>query len=103
MKNLNLFVSIPMANRTEFTIKKVMAKATKEVAAGFEGSDIQVTLLNSYFEEELSPLEFLGKSIMLMAKADVVYFCKGWSTARGCKVEYEAARLYNKMVILESD
>ena len=37
---------------------------------------------------------YLGKSIMMMAEADVVYFGRGWRSARGCVVEYEAAYRY---------
>lgn len=35
-----------------------------------------------------------GKSLELMADADVVYFAEGWQKARGCRLEYECARAY---------
>ena len=43
----------------------------------------------------------LGKSIELLAQADVVYFCDGWEYARGCKIEHDAAVAYGLDVIYE--
>lgn len=34
---------------------------------------------------------YLGKSIELLAQADVAYFVKGWYKARGCLIENECA------------
>ena len=40
-----------------------------------------------------SPL-FLGKSLELLAQADVVYFAPGWADARGCRIEHLCAVEY---------
>ena len=52
----------------------------------------------SYFGEsakkQMLPLELLGKSIELLAHADLAVFAPGWLSARGCKIEYECAVQY---------
>lgn len=47
------------------------------------------------------PLWFLAKSLQKMSECDLVYFCKGWETARGCIIEHEAARQYGLDVLYE--
>lgn len=38
----------------------------------------------------------LGRSLVMMSEADIVCFAKGWSEARGCKIEHECAVQYGK-------
>lgn len=47
------------------------------------------------------PLCFLAKSLENMSKCDVAYFCKGWETRRGCKLEHEAAKAYGLEILYE--
>lgn len=45
------------------------------------------------------PLWYLGKSLELMAKCDVVIFMNGWEKARGCQLEHAACEAYGIHVI----
>uniref|UniRef100_UPI004026D9C0 DUF4406 domain-containing protein n=1 Tax=Phocaeicola dorei TaxID=357276 RepID=UPI004026D9C0 len=58
-------------------------------------------IVESYFfdNEKAQPLECLGKSIQLMAKADIAYFCQGWENARGCRIEHKCAKQYGIAII----
>lgn len=64
-------------------------------------------VIDTYYQSELpstvknSGLFWLGASLMDMAKCDAVYFCKGWETARGCKIEHDAAVSYGMVVLYE--
>ncbi len=62
----------------------------------FSGSLI---LLDTFFEEDLTPLECLGKSISYMSQADIVYMAIGWESSRGCIIEHRAAQEYGKIII----
>ena len=46
--------------------------------------------------ESASRLWYLGRSIQTMANADYVIFARGWSEARGCRVEFAACEQYFK-------
>lgn len=48
---------------------------------------------------DAKPLWFLGKSLELLAGADIAYFTKGWQEARGCKNENTCAIEYGIPVI----
>lgn len=66
-----------------------------------------VELIDSFIEDypgEINksiPVWYLGKSIQLLAQADIVYFGGDWENARGCKIEYAVAEKYGIKIIEE--
>ena len=100
---IKLFISQPMNGLSDEDILKergrAICKAKKQL-----GEDVEV--LDSYFTEDEpegvnSGLWWLGKSIELLALADVAYFVDGWHKARGCHIEYECAFRYGIKIIRE--
>lgn len=99
-------ISQPMAGKTEEEIRTTRGKAIKKLkASDYELVDTLFT--NEWVAKEKSndaaniPLWFLAKSLQKMSECDLVYFCKGWETARGCIIEHEAARQYGLDVLYE--
>lgn len=87
-----LFISQPMRGKTDEQIKAERAEAVR-VATALMGEEIEV--LDTFFTDfNGKPLEFIGKSIMMLAQADCVYFAPGWEEARGCKIEHTCATEY---------
>lgn len=90
-----LFISQPMANLTEQQIREARGKAFKEIKKLYGNEEIEV--IDSIITNETEgkpPIWFLGKSIELMADADICVFLKGWEDARGCRVEHLIAEEY---------
>ena len=88
-----LFISQPMRNKTNEEILKEREHAVKKAKEIL--GDVEV--IDSFFKDapiDASPLWFLGKSLELLSTADVVYFCNGWDTARGCRIEQMCAVEY---------
>lgn len=87
-----LFISQPMKGKTNEEIFAERERAIKW-AEHYLGEKVEV--IDSFFSDYNGrPLEFLAKSIALLAKADVVYFAEGWKNARGCRIEHECAVEY---------
>lgn len=42
---------------------------------------------------------YMAKSIQLLLDSDAIYLCKGWETSKGCRAEYEVAKIYGKEII----
>lgn len=85
-----LFISQPMRGKTDEEIKKERAKAIEKASE-------LVGVIGSFFEKApagAKPLWFLGKSLELLADADVAYFAPGWKDARGCIIEHNCAISY---------
>lgn len=90
-----LFISQPMKGKTDEEILAVRKKAI-ESAEKLIGEPVEV--IDSFFRvapANAKPLWFLGKSLELLATADVVYFAEGWNEARGCRIEHICAVEYN--------
>ena len=43
------------------------------------------------------------ETIKLMSEADVVFFCNGWHTSRGCQIEHDCALEYGIDTMYEED
>lgn len=90
---MKIFISQPMRGKTDAEILAERERVIK--AAKAKWGDVET--LESFFQgapTEAKPLWFLGESLKVMADADAVIVCKGWSDARGCKVEIAAADAY---------
>jgi hypothetical protein len=95
---MKLFISQPMGGKTKEEIESVR-KTAIESAERHLGEKVEV--IDSYFEdhEDHLPLWYLGKSLQLLAEADVAYFAKDWEQYRGCRIENECAIEYGINVI----
>ncbi|MEG2379808.1 MAG: DUF4406 domain-containing protein [Bacilli bacterium] len=104
---MKIFVSQPMRQKSEREIFNTMMEAVKDCRKIYKYTD-GLTVLKSYFSDiEIEEnkkivnegVYLLGKSIELMAEADVVYFCQGWEKAKGCVLEHECALAYGLEII----
>lgn len=89
-----LFISQPMGGKTDEEILAVRKQAI-EKASELVGEPVEV--IDSFFQSApvgAKPLWFLGKSLELLADADVAYFAPGWGDARGCIIEHDCAIAY---------
>lgn len=98
-----LFISQPMRGKTD---EEILAVREKAIASAERELGEKVEVINSFFREAYEegknyPLYWLGKSISLMAQADVVYFAKGWEEARGCCIENTCAIEYGIELVIE--
>ena len=97
---MKIFISQPMKGLSEEEIRHNREKAIKKIKSLY-GDDVEI--IDSYIDDEGTPLWCLGKSIELLSTADVAYFLKGWNTARGCRIEYMCADNYRIGAYFEED
>lgn len=91
---MKIFISQPMRGKTDAEILAERERAIKAAKAKW-GDDVEA--LESFFRvapAKAKPMWFLGESLKVMADADAIILCKGWSEARGCKVEIATADAY---------
>ena len=96
---MKLFISQPMKDKTNAQIEAERQRAIQSVKEKY-GDDVEV--IDSFFKDaphDTKPLWFLGKSIQLLASADVAFFCKDWEKYRGCRIENQCAIEYGITVI----
>ena len=65
----------------------------------------EVEVVKSFFDDFNPdgniPLAYLGRSISLLATADIAYFGEGWKDARGCIIEHACAVAYGISIVGE--
>ena len=89
-----LFISQPMRGKSD---EEILTEREKAIKAAQELVGEPIEVIDSFFQSapaDARPLWFLGKSLELLATADVAYFAEGWQDARGCRIEHECAKEY---------
>lgn len=97
---VRLFISQPMNGKTKEGIQKEKEIIIQSVKEKYP----DVIVINSYFEDYnpdcgCVPLKYLGKSLELLADADIAYFADGWEHYRGCSIEHKCAMEYGINII----
>ena len=74
-----LFISQPMRGKSD---EEILAERKKAIELAQEMIGEPVEVIDSFFQEapaDAKPLWFLGKSLELLAGADIAYFIKDWN------------------------
>ena len=91
---MRIFISQPMKGKTDSEIKQERERIIEKVREEYGEA---VTVIESFFEgapADAKPLGFLGKSLEMLAGADLAVFASGWQDARGCRIEHDCAVAY---------
>ena len=91
MSKMNVFISQPMSGKKTEEIEYEREQFVKDLKK-YLGEDINI--LDTIFHFVPS-LVYLGRSLEVLAKADLAVFMDGWENARGCKIEHQAAKDYD--------
>ena len=101
-----IFISQPMNGKTTEEIENERDHIIDRLAIQFAKENKCIDIIYSFFKNiphDAKPLWYLGESIKLMSEADVVFFCDGWQTARGCQIEHDCALAYGIDTMYEED
>lgn len=93
---IKVFISQPMTGRTDEEITEERIKAISAVQKRYPLCYVmEIDSFNKGALNNSNPVTELGKCVSLMTDADVVVFCDGWGTSKGCNVEHEVAVQYD--------
>lgn len=93
-----VFISQPMRGKTENEILMERNRIIEEIQASIGDHEV----LDTYFDDfgpGAKPLQYLAKSLWMLADADCAYFAPGWQDARGCRIEHDSAVAYGITVL----
>lgn len=111
MDKLKVFISMPMKGKSKSEIDEAFKKESENVRVfiaevGYKGKkDYDIEIFNGYVELEEnsnvrnSALNYLGASLQKLAESDAIWMCKGWTDARGCRLEWICASRYGTDVL----
>lgn len=106
--NKRAIISQPMAGKTDAEIVGARERAVEKLDG--IGYEVVNTLFTDEWYSDVAmegrgvvqvPLYYLAKSLESMSLCHAAYFCKGWESARGCRIEHDAAVAYGLEVLYE--
>lgn len=90
-------ISQPMNGKTNEEVREERKTLVNELTE--QGYEIVDTVISDNAPKNCDEaIYYLSKSIEFISKVDAIIFMNGWEKARGCKIEYEVARNYNKFI-----
>ena len=105
---MKVMLSQPMNGKTDEEIIATRERAIKKLES--MGYEVVNTLFTDEWYSDTAmksrgvvqiPLCFLAKSLENMSLCHAAYFCKGWKSARGCRIEHNAAVAYGLEILYE--
>lgn len=117
---MKVFISQPMSGLTDSQIleerehiKEVFIEKYKDeydniefISSFFTQEDPifeEVNQLDGIEDESSKSLWLLGRALQILATADIIVFGHNWQDTRGCKIEFMAAKMYDKdMLFMEN-
>lgn len=89
----NLFISQPMRGKTPEEITAERERLIDQAAKLFPD---EIVVLDTYYKDfDGNRVQFLGRSIGDLGKADLVIFAPGWEDFTGCRCEHTVCEEYN--------
>lgn len=94
-KVLKVFISQPMSGLSVEEVMQTRARATEIIKERYPFKEIEVIdNYNHDLPDGSHPLDYLGRDILMMKDADLVFFVKGHYGSRGCRIEHRVADEY---------
>lgn len=93
---MKVFISQTMNNKTPEEIKQNTERIADIIHARFPDAEIIDSYITDFESLEINnkSVYCLGKSIILLAEANIAVFEAGWHKARGCRIEHAVAKEY---------
>ena len=91
-----VFISMPMNGKSRKEIEQMQDDILISVCNKLNE---KIEHIESYLDNDLSPLGCLAENLKRMSTADYVVFVEGWQNARGCIIERLCAERYGFEII----
>ena len=94
---MKVMISQPMNGKTNEEVREERKTLVNELTE--QGYEVVDTVISDNAPKNCDEaIYYLSKSIEFISKVDAIIFMNGWEKARGCKIEYEVAKSYNKFI-----
>ena len=92
---MKIYISLPISGRP---MDEVRDESEKAKAAIEELGHVPVSPLDVSSDPDVPYSEHIGKDISALLECDAIVLLKGFDVSRGCLLEMEAARIYDKQI-----
>ena len=102
---MKLYIATPINARQEPTMREklVAAKHRVEMLKEILADDVRFKnyeLISTFNFNDMRETEekAMSRCIYYVLTSDAIYLDHGWTAAKGCKLEYQAAKIYGKQI-----
>lgn len=104
LKAMKIFISMPMKSKSTEQVRTEMAKVFDYIKTKLPEAELIDSILDGADKDiaikgDDAGLWYLGKSILLLSEASLVFFVNDWQNFRGCSVERKVANEYGKFCV----
>ena len=101
---MKIFISMPMKSKSTEQVRVEMNKVFSSIKDKLPEAELIDSIIegadkNIAIKGDDAGIWYLGKSILLLSEADIVFFVNDWKDFRGCSIEREIAEKYGKFCI----
>ena len=101
---MKIFISIPMKSKSTEQVRVEMNKVFSSIKDKLPEAELIDSIIdgadkNIAIKGDGVGMWYLGKSILLLSEADIVFFVNNWKDFRGCSIEREIAEKYGKFCV----
>ena len=93
---MKVYISLPISGKD---IEEVKARCEEAKAEIIKDGHIPLSPLDLVTDYDAPYSEHMGRDIAALLECDAVMFMPGWTRSRGCRLEYQAAKIYDKQRI----
>ena len=94
---MKVFVSVPVRGRSDADVAAEKQAILERVRKAYPGESLIDTDIAEFapMDGDKAGVWYLGKSLELLATADLACFADDWRDARGCRIERAVCEAYN--------
>lgn len=101
---MKVFISMPMKSKSTEQVRVEMAKVFSQIKEKLPDAELIDSVIDGADSEiavkgDGIGIWYLGKSLQLLAEADLVFFVNEWEQYRGCAIERQVAERYGKFCV----
>ena len=101
---MKIFISMGMKSKSTEQVRQEMNKVFEQIKVKLPEAELIDSIVDGAdkhiaIEGDNAGLWYMGKSLILMAEADIVFFVDDYQEYRGCKVEKLCADSYGKLCV----
>jgi hypothetical protein len=97
---MKIYISLPI---TGHDIDEVEARCIFTKAVIEKKGHIPISPLDVSSDPDATYAQHMGNDIAALLECDAVLFLEGWQLSKGCRLEYEVARIYQLKNFLSAE
>lgn len=95
---MTIYISIPISGRPEHETRE---HADRVKAMLSRSGHIAVNPFDNYVGKDAQYIDHLCADLRMLADCDAIFLCQGWQFSRGCRIEANFAREFDKEFMYE--